>query len=428
MGELDLLKFNVQYATLCSIFSPNTNNALILTLSHLYKFCNLCILYMIWLPFFYELYLAENLKITDYSLTVMNIGCYVCSILTLHFFIHNGKNGRRLIEHLNRVFKYRADRGIVEISMEETDENTKKITRAFLSLLTAGVLSMTAIPILMKGRILPLPGMYPGLDTKNNTFHYIEVYTLQAVGQIVVAQITASSDTLFICTLLVTSQQLTVLGADICNCLYNALLYHGVTQEEVLQLKETFEGTKHSKWSSEGKPIESNRIMEIINSQGFKIRLVQLLTKYIKHHQEILYFCEKIESYFLPLIFMKVCISMFYHVFITFALLHSTEIGLVLTLIQYETCAITELLVFAFAGQTLIDKSEKLHQDVFESPWYVCDVKYQKYILMILMRTGRTTKISVGKLATMSLPTFLLIMKTALSYLAVLRQVTDTTV
>ncbi|XP_031338654.1 putative odorant receptor 85d [Photinus pyralis] len=165
--------------------------------------------------------------------------------------------------------------------------------------------------------------------------------------------------------------------------------------------------------------------MTIIRSEDFKVRVLHLLTKYIKHHQEILEFCKVMDGYFLPLLFMKMCVSMFYHVFVPFAILHSKQLGLTLILVQYEACALTELLIFTLAGQILINKSEELHRNIFESPWYMCDVKYQKYILLVIMRTGRTTCISVGKLVPMSLALFLWMMKTAFSYLAVLRQVAD---
>ncbi|XP_031337441.1 odorant receptor 43a-like [Photinus pyralis] len=171
--------------------------------------------------------------------------------------------------------------------------------------------------------------------------------------------------------------------------------------------------------------INKDRIMTTIRSGDFKVRVLYLLTKYIKHHQEILECCKLMNSYFFPLLFMKMCVSMFYHVFVPFAILHNKKLGLTLILVQYEACAITELLLFTLAGQTLINKSEELHRNIFGSPWYMCDVNYQKYILMVIMRTGRTTCVSVGKLVPMSLAMFLWMMKTAFSYLAVLRQVTD---
>ncbi|XP_031337450.1 odorant receptor 43a-like [Photinus pyralis] len=180
------------------------------------------------------------------------------------------------------------------------------------------------------------------------------------------------------------------------------------------------------RWSEETEErVNIDRIMTIIHSEDFKARILDLLGKYIKHHQEFLQFCKVMDSYFIPLLFMKVCLSMFYHVFVPYCLLRSTELGLSLILVQYETCAFTEMLVFALVGQTLINKSEELRQNIFESPWYMCDVNYQKYILMLLMRTGRSTSVRVGKLAPMSLPMFLWILKTAFSYLTVLRQVTD---
>lgn len=46
-----------------------------------------------------------------------------------------------------------------------------------------------------------------------------------------------------------------------------------------------------------------------------------LLGTYIKQHQALLCCCDKVEEFFWPLIFMKTAISMFYHIFITFAMI-----------------------------------------------------------------------------------------------------------
>ncbi|KAK4880953.1 hypothetical protein RN001_004272 [Aquatica leii] len=212
------------------------------------------------------------------------------------------------------------------------------------------------------------------------------------------------------------------------NCLYMALLNFNVNEQTVLNFKNRFNNsitTHHSDSKNVEHTSEDDYILQIMNSNTFKKSLNNLMVSYIKHHQAVLIFVIKVETFFLPIVFMKVCISMFYHVFITFACLSSKEKSLALILGEYEVCALTELLVFAVAGQALINESENLYDDLMKSPWYICDVKFQKLFYMVLIRSGRVNRVSVGKLTNLSLPTFLSIMKTALSYLAVLRQVVE---
>ncbi|KAF5279283.1 hypothetical protein FQA39_LY18295 [Lamprigera yunnana] len=357
-----LLKLNVQYATICLLLPPDTKkfNAVLLKIHTFLRYFTLLLLYSVWLPFVYEMWLQEKTKFVEYTLTIINTGAYLCSILTMHFFLKNGTRGRKMVEELNHIFQYTSDGVIAVTSMSRIDKLTKKFTYAFLSLLSSGVITMSFIPIFMKGRNLPLPGEFFGMDVVNNTAHYVGIYVLQTVGQVQIGHITAASDTLYFCMVLVSGEQIIILATNFHNCLYNALINCGVDKNTVLAFKKQIRNGCNSQSIKEKSIVRDvtgeHDIPSIMESKRFKDDLINLMISYIKDHQNTVTFFKKLDSFFLPVIFMKVCVSMFYHVFITFAMLSSSETGMILTLAEYEVCAVAELFLFALAGQSLYNK------------------------------------------------------------------------
>ncbi|KAF5289187.1 hypothetical protein FQR65_LT00073 [Abscondita terminalis] len=378
----------------------------------LVKYLSFFCLYCVWLGSINELVFGKACKPVNKSLVIVNIGAYLCSITTLHFYAKNGDKGRNLLKTLNGLFFHGSDNG--DIDMDDMNIFCKRVTLAFAILLNTGCIGMALYPMLLDNRNLPTPGEFPGFNPINNTAHYVELYIVQGIGQILLSNVTASSDTFFICVVLMCSQQVKIMAKNFHNCLYKALLNHGVDKDRVLKFRETLEDQENSqnlKLDNQKLKnlMENDKMVDIIHSIEFKNCINELMISYVKHHQDILDFFDQMEKFFLPIVFIKVCVSMFYHVFITFACLSIKETSLVFILVEYEICAIAELLIFALAGQALINESDNLYTDLITSPWYVCDLNFQKYFYMVLIRSGRVSKISVGKLTNMSLPTFLLV-------------------
>lgn len=54
-------------------------------------------------------------------------------------------------------------------------------------------------------------------------------------------------------------------------------------------------------------------------------------------------------------------------------------------------------------------QSEALREQLYSSPWYICDKKHRQLVFMVLMRSSRPVRISVAKLYDLSHATFIMV-------------------
>ncbi|KAG8041481.1 hypothetical protein G9C98_002774, partial [Cotesia typhae] len=94
----------------------------------------------------------------------------------------------------------------------------------------------------------------------------------------------------------------------------------------------------------------------------------------------------------------------------------------------YIICAIaTAFLLYGYCivGECLINESKKVNEAYYECLWYKSSQKFRKSLLICLIETQEPLRITAGKFFTFSLSGFTDVLKTAMSYLSMLRKMTQ---
>ncbi|XP_053597566.1 odorant receptor 4-like [Microplitis demolitor] len=74
----------------------------------------------------------------------------------------------------------------------------------------------------------------------------------------------------------------------------------------------------------------------------------------------------------------------------------------------------------SFQGQILITQSEKVFHAIYESKWYDLPCYHQKLLSIIIMKSVRPNAVTAGKLYILSMDTFSIVLKNAMSFFTVL--------
>ncbi|CAD6225826.1 GSCOCT00005744001.3-RA-CDS, partial [Cotesia congregata] len=94
----------------------------------------------------------------------------------------------------------------------------------------------------------------------------------------------------------------------------------------------------------------------------------------------------------------------------------------------YIICAIATVFLlygYCIVGECLINESKKVNEAYYECLWYKSSQKFRKSLLICLIETQEPLRITAGKFFTFSLSGFTDVLKTAMSYLSMLRKMTQ---
>ncbi|XP_044586757.1 odorant receptor 13a-like [Cotesia glomerata] len=94
----------------------------------------------------------------------------------------------------------------------------------------------------------------------------------------------------------------------------------------------------------------------------------------------------------------------------------------------YIICAIATVFLlygYCIVGECLINESKKINEAYYECLWYKSSQKFRKSLLICLTETQEPLRITAGKFFTFSLSGFTDVLKTAMSYLSMLRKMTQ---
>ncbi|XP_044727910.1 odorant receptor Or1-like [Chrysoperla carnea] len=90
--------------------------------------------------------------------------------------------------------------------------------------------------------------------------------------------------------------------------------------------------------------------------------------------------------------------------------------------ITYLICMLSQIFLYCWYGNEIIHHSLSLPNTVYETNWYESDKNYKKYVEFLIFHTQRPLKLRVGRFFTLSLHTFMAILRNSYSYFAVLNQ------
>ncbi|XP_051170461.1 odorant receptor coreceptor-like [Leptopilina boulardi] len=97
---------------------------------------------------------------------------------------------------------------------------------------------------------------------------------------------------------------------------------------------------------------------------------------------------------------------------------------LMIRYVTYYFGQIIHLLYHCIPGQRLKDHSIIVNEYLYASHWYKMPSRIKKVLLMMMIRSFKESKVSVGKFFTLSLETYSMLLKTIFSYLSVLISMT----
>ena len=92
-----------------------------------------------------------------------------------------------------------------------------------------------------------------------------------------------------------------------------------------------------------------------------------------------------------------------------------------LTYATYIGGATAQALVYAVGGQVLDDTSLSVQAAAYQVKWYKCDAKIKKTLLLVMVRSGKSSGIDVPFIQ-VSMETFTTILWTASSYITILNK------
>ncbi|KAH0535348.1 hypothetical protein KQX54_015986 [Cotesia glomerata] len=162
---------------------------------------------------------------------------------------------------------------------------------------------------------------------------------------------------------------------------------------------------------------ESNTKKNLINRDN---RLNSFITC-VKMHRDILQFVKLVEKYYSNYFFvlLGVIVVGLSATGFQFVVLLS-EIGEKIRCLWYAMGQVTHLFFLSYVGQKLIDNSQCVNASLCAAAWYNYPKEIRILTIMILMRGRITSRITAGKIYTMSVENFSSVMKTSMSYFAVL--------
>ncbi|RZC35468.1 7tm 6 domain containing protein, partial [Asbolus verrucosus] len=208
--------------------------------------------------------------------------------------------------------------------------------------------------------IMPIPGWFPYDHTKSPQYELS--YIWQIFCQINLGLIYGASDMIYPCMTIVIGQQFKILASNLRNNFYKA----------VLKSKNN----------------------------------VNYLKKNIEHHQVLLKYCDDLNTIMSPFLMTKVMAVSLVTIFTVFTLITSADRTMIFGLCSYVFFGSAELFIYNYSGQVLIESGDALWT-LYKCPWYLCDLKFQKLLLMVQMRISEMTFTKAGNYFTMSAETFI---------------------
>jgi odorant receptor len=139
--------------------------------------------------------------------------------------------------------------------------------------------------------------------------------------------------------------------------------------------------------------IEDHEHIERFSREQNKI-LYQKLKEIVKDHQKAIGMCNKMSQCFSVNVLMHIVSSAFITCIgcLMIMLAEGVDKLIFLSYIAASTC---QIFIYCFGGTLLIESSTQIQFSAYNFPWYKCDCKIRKLILMMMIRGQKSTAIDV---------------------------------
>ncbi|CAG9857147.1 unnamed protein product [Phyllotreta striolata] len=235
------------------------------------------------------------------------------------------------------------------------------------------------------GPFLPIPAYVP-FDVRNSTFRFALVYSFEIVATAVGGQMDLAADCLMAVLLMTFCAQLNVLNDSLVNL----------------------------------QPMETNRTKSLVKNMNEK------LVHCIRQHRLIIEFTETWSGMFTYAIFSQFVVSVFVicATFFEMTQVPASSIRF-FSMALYQMCMFLEIYPICYYGNEVIKESDKLTDSAYHCDWSECPLEFQKNLVFFMTRSQRPIKLYAGNFFALSLETFIKILKSSWSFVAVLIQVNN---
>ncbi|CAG9857148.1 unnamed protein product [Phyllotreta striolata] len=251
----------------------------------------------------------------------------------------------------------------------------------------------TFYPFTLEELMLPLDSWYPFNTTYNPNFGIAYFHT--SVGSWLNGTSNIAADTLFAGLIMAACAQLEILRDTLTN------------------LRDYAKARLGGLGENSGK---SGGIPAILMDE-----MSALLVDCVNHHRCILNFVREFQLIFSYAILAQfvvsviiICTTMYNLTLIPFGSMQS------ISLIIYQYCILLEIFLWCYFGNEVMIQSNLLCDAAYKCDWTDCSPTFKKHLLYFMTRSQMEMNIYAGSFFTLSLTTFVKIVKSSWSYFAVL--------
>ncbi|XP_069359759.1 odorant receptor 43a-like [Maniola hyperantus] len=248
---------------------------------------------------------------------------------------------------------------------------------------------------------LPLQAWYPYNTSKSPAYEM--TYLHQVLALSLAAFLNVSKDTLVTTLIAQCRCRLRLVGLSLRN-LCNVL--HPIGRETSIRIS-LFPSPKTFMLTED---------QEIIVRQRLRCCVIQ--------HQNTLDAAAQLQKCFSEPTFVQLTVSLVIICVTAFQLTAQTSNPIrLISMGTYLLNMMFQVFIYCYQGNQLSVESEEVAGAAYEFPWYACSVPIRRTIITLMRRCRRITKLTAGGFTTLSLASFMAIIKTSYSLFTLLQQV-----
>ncbi|KAJ3656618.1 hypothetical protein Zmor_015680 [Zophobas morio] len=305
-------------------------------------------------------------------------------LVKLYCFIFQRTKVQNLINSINREEFKPKNSDDCNILLKDINRS-KRITKSFWLMCFMVCLLFAIFPLLDKsqseGIRLPLGGWYPFNTNESPVFQIVYVYQILATYVNGIRNI--SIDTFISGVIMVISGQLSLLNNEF----------------QTINAKQQDFG--HN-----------------------QVEIRKLLLRNVLHYKSIITFTDDVTTLFSTCLISQFVVSVVIICMTMFQLSLVPVLSLqFLSMAMYQACMLLEIFLWCYYGNEVILKSTNLTMSAYRCGWVEFSKEFKQDLLFFMTRTQFPLKLYAGGYFTLSLDTFMAILKSSWSYFAMLNTV-----
>nr|ATV96623.1 odorant receptor 3 [Eriocrania semipurpurella] len=151
----------------------------------------------------------------------------------------------------------------------------------------------------------------------------------------------------------------------------------------------------------------------------------KLFVECVEHYDRLLMECNLIDKKLGFVFLTQFVTSSLTLCLVTYKASTEQNIGNLCIYLVYFVAACSQLLVYCYYGERMLELGEHLGDLAYQTPWMDRSIKFQHSIRMFIRQAQRQMRITAWGFSDLSLPTFTSILSSAMSYFTLLRSMNE---